>query len=68
MEAIQFGSEMAAPVEIEDTSWHRSRKLHYECGWKRGDSAIMNARAGRKIVRLPLVGGRIFRAHDPKRG
>ena len=38
MEIIQFGSEMAAPVTIEDTSWHRSNQLHKECGWKRGDS------------------------------
>ena len=27
MEGIQFGSEMVAPVEIEDTGWHRSWKL-----------------------------------------
>jgi hypothetical protein len=24
-EVVQFGSEMAAPVEIEDTSWHRGK-------------------------------------------
>lgn len=41
-EVFQFGSEMAAPVEIEDTSWHRSKSLHQECGWKRGDSTMAN--------------------------
>jgi len=33
---------MAAPVEIEDANWHRSKQLHKECGWKRGDSANAN--------------------------
>ena len=33
---------MAAPVEIEDANWHRSKQLHKECGWKHGDSAIVN--------------------------
>jgi len=33
---------MAAPVEIEDANWHRSKQLHKECGWKRGDSAMVN--------------------------
>jgi len=41
-EAVQFGSEMAAPVDIKDANWHRSKQLHKECGWKRGDSAIAN--------------------------
>jgi hypothetical protein len=48
---------MAAPVEIEDANWHRSKQLHKECGWKRGDSAIVNLENGaRSLARLPLVG------------
>jgi len=47
-EAVQFGSEMAAPLEIEDANWHRSEQLHKECGWKRGDSTIVKLRKGRE--------------------
>jgi hypothetical protein len=31
---IQFGSETAAPVRIEDTQLAPEKKLHQECGWK----------------------------------
>src|SRR5260370_9374937 len=39
---------MAAPVEIEDANWHRSKQLNKECGWKRGDSAMVKPRWGRR--------------------
>jgi hypothetical protein len=52
-EAVQFGSEMAAPVEIDDANWHRSKQLHKECGWKRDDSTIVKLRKERGN---PLVG------------
>jgi hypothetical protein len=39
-EAVQFDTEMAAPVEIEDPKWHRSEGSHEECGWKQGESAL----------------------------
>jgi hypothetical protein len=53
-EAFQFGSEMAAPVEIEDANWHRSKQLHKECGWKRGDSAIVNFENGARSFAPPV--------------
>jgi hypothetical protein len=37
---LQFDSEIAAPVEIENPNWHRSKPLHSECGWKQGESAV----------------------------
>jgi hypothetical protein len=42
---------MAAPVEIEDANWHRSKQLHKECGWKHGDSAIVNLEKDAKNLR-----------------
>jgi hypothetical protein len=36
-EAVQFDSEMAAPVlRNVDPNWHRSGLLHQECEWKQG--------------------------------
>ena len=43
---VQFGTEMAAPVEIEDTNWHRS-KAPSECEWKQGDRRGRVARTRR---------------------
>jgi hypothetical protein len=42
---------MAAPVEIEDANWHRSKQLQRECGWKRGDSAMVKFGKGRDNLR-----------------
>jgi len=39
-EAIQFDTEMAAPVEIKDPNWHRSGSSLEECEWKQGESAM----------------------------
>jgi hypothetical protein len=39
---------MAAPVEIVDSNWHRSKQLHGECEWKQGESAVMDVGEGRK--------------------
>jgi hypothetical protein len=39
---------MAAPVRIKDANWHRSKQLLKECGWKRGDSALVNLREEQK--------------------
>ena len=47
---MQFGSEMAAPVEIEDPNWHRSKPLHKECGWKRDDSTVVKLRKQRRSL------------------
>lgn len=44
----EFDTEMAAPVEIEDPNWHRSKPLLKECEWKQGDSAAVNLGRTRK--------------------
>jgi hypothetical protein len=47
-EGLQFGSEMAAPdLKIENTNWHRSWKLHQECEWKQGESAVWKTKSGK---------------------
>jgi len=55
-EVAEFGSEMAAPVEIEDPNWHRSEPLLKECEWKQGDSAASRSGKDAGIGRLPSVG------------
>jgi len=54
------------PFQIEDTNWHRGKQLLQECGWKRGDSAIVNSGKDGQIARLPLVGARISQYSDLK--
>ena len=57
----EFDSEIAAPVEIEDPNWHRSKQLHLESAngsraTRRGKKTFLRKEDGRALVRLPLVG------------
>ena len=47
--ALQFGTEMAAPLGIENTSRHLQRKLQTECGWKHGDKGAGKSTSRRTI-------------------
>jgi hypothetical protein len=53
-QGVQFGSEMAAPFQIEDASWHRSNGSIEECGWKRGDSAMVIQVYGKNAYAPPV--------------
>ncbi len=61
-EALQFDTEMAAPVEMMDANWHRSEQLHRECEWKQGDAAGVDT--GRN--RNPPPVGRVSAVSDAR--